>query len=362
MHKIMVIGAGKIGSLIACLFNQTNDYQVYLVDQQFTGADVARLLAEQATLTTLTLDVRQQTEVVKVIRQQNIDALVSCLPYYVNNHVAEIAKIANVAYFDLTEDIQVTQRIMQLADQATQAFVPQCGLAPGFVSIASQALMQRFDQIDIVKLRVGALPQHTHNTLHYALTWSTEGLINQYGNACYAIVEGELTQVRPLESLEAIKLDGQTYEAFNTSGGLGSLATSYAGKVKYLNYKTLRYPGHCEKMRVLMNDLRLNEDRKTLQQILEHAVPKTYQDVVIIYVSVTGQQNGVLVEEDYVKKIYPQTIANMHWSAIQVSTAAGVCTIVDLVLAQPERYAGFVLQEDFALTDFLANRFASYYQ
>jgi saccharopine dehydrogenase-like NADP-dependent oxidoreductase len=362
MHKVMVVGAGKIGSLIACLFNQASDYQVYLVDQQFTGAKIERLLQEQTTIEALPLDVRQQKAVIEIIEQRQIQAIVSCLPYYVNVEMARIAKACGIAYFDLTEDIEVTQTIRQLADGATQAFVPQCGLAPGFVSVVAHELIQHFDTVDTVKLRVGALPQYTHNTLHYALTWSTAGLINQYGNPGQAIVDGCLTQVRPLESLEAVKLDGQTYEAFNTSGGLGSLAESYVGKVNHLNYKTLRYPGHCEKMRVLMNDLKLNEDRDNLQKILENAVPKTDQDVVIIYVSVNGKKAGTFVEKGYVKKIYPQRIADMNWSAIQVATASGACGIVDIVLTKPKRYQGLVRQEDFTLADFLANRFGHYYQ
>ena len=99
-----------------------------------------------------------------------------------------------------------------------------------------------------------------------------------------------------------------------------------------MNYKTIRYPGHCEQMRLLMNDLKLNHDRATLKRILENAVPQTLQDVVIVYAAVTGKQDGELREENYVNKIYPQVIAGRLWSAIQVSTAAGITAVVDLVL------------------------------
>jgi saccharopine dehydrogenase-like NADP-dependent oxidoreductase len=128
-----------------------------------------------------------------------------------------------------------------------------------------------------------------------------------------------------------------------------------------MNYKTIRYPGHCEQMRLLMNDLKLNHDRGTLKRILENAVPQTLQDVVIVYAAVTGKQDGQLREENYVNKIYPQVIAGRLWSAIQVSTAAAIAAVVDLVLAAPERYHGFVAQEQFRLTDILANRFGCYY-
>ncbi len=139
-------------------------------------------------------------------------------------------------------------------------------------------------------------------------------------------------EVLPLEGLEEIEIDGQLYEAFNTSGGLGSLAESFGAGVESMDYKTIRYPGHCEQMRLLMNGLKLNQDRGTLKRILENAVPQTLQDVVIIYVAVTGMQDGELREENYVNKVYPQVIAGRLWSAIQVTTAAGLCAVLDLVL------------------------------
>jgi saccharopine dehydrogenase-like NADP-dependent oxidoreductase len=114
-------------------------------------------------------------------------------------------------------------------------------------------------------------------------------------------------------------------------------------------------------MRLLMNDLKLNHDRATLKRILENAVPQTLQDVVIVYVAVTGSQEGELREENYVSKIYPQVIAGRLWSAIQVTTAAGITAVVDLVLSHPGRYRGFVRQEDFRLVDVLDNRFGRHY-
>jgi len=221
--------------------------------------------------------------------------------------------------------------------------------------------MQNFDELDTVKLRVGALPQNTNNALQYALTWSTDGLINEYGNPCHGIRQGESTLLHPLEGLELIQFGGQSYEAFNTSGGLGSLAEIYHGKVQNLTYKTIRFPGHCEKMRVLMNDLKLNEDRETLKRILENAIPKTYQDMVIVYVSVTGMSQGVYLEENYMRKIYPQTISGITWSAIQVTTASGICAVADLVLSDAKQYQGIVLQGNFLLQDFLNNPFGKYY-
>ena len=271
------------------------------------------------------------------------------------------ARTAGCHYFDLTEDVEVTRAVRKIAEGASTAFVPQCGLAPGFISIAANELITHFDAVRTVKLRVGALPQHPNNVLKYSLTWSTEGLINEYGNPCQSIVDGRIVEAAPLEGLEEIEIDGTLYEAFNTSGGLGSLAETYGADAQIMNYKTMRYPGHCEQMRLLMNDLKLNHDRATLKRILENAVPQTLQDVVIVYAAVTGTQDGELREENYVNKVYPQIIAGRLWSAIQVTTAAGITSVIDLVLAKPAQYQGFVPQEKFRLPDILANRFGRLY-
>ena len=210
-------------------------------------------------------------------------------------------------------------------------------------------------------MRVGALPVNQNNALKYSLTWSTDGLINEYGNTCYGIENREMTNLLPLEGFETITLDGIHYEAFNTSGGLGTLADTYAEKVNTMNYKTLRYPGHCKIIKLLMNDLKLNHDRATLKRVLENAIPKTLQDVVLIYVAVTGYKDEDLFEENYVKKIYPQTIAGKLWSSIQVTTAAGICGVMDIALSHPGKYQGFVTQESIAFDEFVANRFGQYY-
>lgn len=361
MYNVMITGAGKIGSLIACLLADSGSYQVHLADVDFNGSDVKRLLAALPEIKTVALDVKDEQSTRAYLEKHNIIAVISSLPYFLNTHVALAAKAAKAHYFDLTEDTAVTEAVKAIAENAETAFVPQCGLAPGFISIAANTLMQEFDQCHHAKLRVGALPQRANNALHYSLTWSTDGVINEYGNPCYGIDGGKDVVMAPLEGLESIQIDGCEYEAFNTSGGLGSLGELYSGKVQSMNYKTMRYPGHCEKMRLLMNDLRLNEDRSTLKRILENAIPKTYQDIVIVYVTVEGIKQGELTEKSYVKKVYPETIRGLEWSAIQVSTASGVCAVVDLVLGQANEYKGLILQEQFHLDRVLNNRFGQYY-
>jgi saccharopine dehydrogenase-like NADP-dependent oxidoreductase len=361
MHKVLILGAGKIGALISGFFADCGDYEVHVADVK---ADSARAVVDAHSLPNMhahTLDAQDPAALEAHLKRHPVDAVISSLPYFCNVKVAEVVRKMDAHYFDLTEDVEVTRAVRRLSEGSPRAFVPQCGLAPGFISIAANALIQHFDTLRSVKLRVGALPQHPNNVLKYSLTWSTEGVINEYGNPCEAIVDGRAVEVAPLEGLEEIEIDGTPYEAFNTSGGLGSLGATYGDRVQTMDYKTIRYPGHCGQMRLLMNDLKLNHDRATMKRILENAVPQTLQDVVIVYVAVSGTQDGELREENYVSKIYPQVVAGRLWSAIQVTTAAGIAAVVDLVLGNPGRYHGFVRQEDFGLVDVLANRFGKHY-
>ncbi len=362
MKNVLVLGAGKIGSLISCLLSRSGDYLVHLGD---VDSEVIELLGRELAhenLKTVRLNAMEKPALVQYARANKLDAAISALPYYCNTVVGEVARDCRLDYFDLTEDVEVSRSIGTISSGADTAFIPQCGLAPGFISIVANDLMTHFDELDNVKLRVGALPVNPSNVLKYSLTWSTDGLINEYGNMCYGVENGAMIALLPLEGYETIEVDGLLYEAFNTSGGLGTLAETYNGRVRTMNYKTLRYPGHCEKIHLLMKDLKLNEDRETLKRILENAVPKTLQDVVVIYVSVSGKQRGELFEENYVKKIYPQRIAGLLWSAIQVTTASGVCAVVDQVLQNAGTYKGFTTQEAFSLAGFLGNRFGQYYK
>jgi saccharopine dehydrogenase-like NADP-dependent oxidoreductase len=288
--------------------------------------------------------------------------VLNCAPFHLTTQIAKAARAAGTHYLDLTEDVASTRLVRELAAGANTAFIPQCGLAPGFISIVAFDMAKRFKVLDSVKLRVGALPQYPSNALNYNLTWSTDGVINEYCEPCEAIVNGVRREVTPLEEREEFSLDGVTYEAFNTSGGLGTLCDTLEGKVRNLNYRTIRYPGHAAIMRALLNDLRLRDRRDVLKNILEHAVPTTLQDVVIIFVTVSGRNNGgQLVQETYANKIYSREVDGHTLSAIQITTAAAICTVLDLLMTGrlPER--GFVRQEDIPLKTFLENRFGHVY-
>jgi saccharopine dehydrogenase-like NADP-dependent oxidoreductase len=355
MYKVLVLGAGKIGGAIVDLLAATGDYEITVADRD--PAFLGMVAPGKARLREIDLS----DEAALRAAAQGMTAVISALPFFLNPTVARIAGEAGAHYFDLTEDVATTRAVRALSQNAATAFMPQCGLAPGFISVVAYDLAQRFESLRDVHMRVGALPQFPANALKYNLTWSTDGLINEYCNPCEAIYEGQPLEVMPLEGLEHFSLDGIDYEAFNTSGGLGTLCETLAGRVQSLNYKTVRYPGHREVIKMLLEDLRLRDRRALLKDVLEASIPITHQDVVLIFVTVTGMRENRLTQETYAKKIYAKEIEGRLMSAIQITTAAGLCAMVDLMRAGKLPARGFVKQEEARLCDFLANRFGRHY-
>src|SRR5579863_428445 len=356
MRNILLVGAGKIGETIAMLLAKSGDYRVTIADR---SAEQLARLPQHPSLVHLPLDVSDARALEAALRGQF--AVLSAAPFAITGRIAQAARAGAVHYLDLTEDVATTRLVKSLAAGSTSAFIPQCGLAPGFISIVAYDLAKRFDRLESVRLRVGALPQFPSNALNSNLTWSTDGVINEYAQPCEAIVNGELREVPPLEELEEFSLDGVVYEAFNTSGGLGTLCETLSGKVRTLNYRTVRYPGHRNIMKALIQDLRLGERRELLKDILEHAIPSTTQDVVLVFVTVSGFQRGQLVQESYVSKIYSREIDGFTRSAIQITTASSICAVLDLLSEGLVPQSGFVRQEDIALERFLRNRFGAVY-
>jgi saccharopine dehydrogenase-like NADP-dependent oxidoreductase len=353
-RKVAVVGAGKIGSTIAALLSP--HYDVLVVDR---SADALAGLDAHPAPATAALAIDDPDALAKAL--DGCFAVVNAAPYHLTAVVARAAKAAGAHYLDLTEDVAASRVVRELARDAKTAFVPQCGLAPGFITIAAWDLAQHFEELHDVRLRVGALPRYPSNALNYNLTWSTDGVINEYCEPCEAIVNGRLREVPALEECEEFALDGVTYEAFNTSGGLGTLCATLDGKVRNLNYKTIRYPGHAAIMKALLNDLDLRNRRDLLKDILENAVPATLQDVVIVFVTVSGLKEGRLMQETYVNKVFAQPVGGVMKSAIQITTAGAACAVLDMLAGGQLPKTGFIRQEDIPLSQFLANRYGRVY-
>src|SRR3984957_6485312 len=356
MKDIVIVGAGKIGSMIAELMGGSGDYSVTVGDRSQHQLD--RLETSDA-IAKIAADINQ-ADALRKIRSVKC-AVLSAAPYHATRLIAEAAKAAGAHYLDLTEDVASTRAVKQLASGAHTAFIPQCGLAPGFITIVASDLASHFDELQDVRMRVGALPKFPSNALNYNLTWSTDGVINEYCEPCEAIVNGQRRETQALEELEEFSLDGVLYEAFNTSGGLGTLSETLAGRVRNLNYRTIRYPGHAAIMKALLNDLRLRERRDLLKEILEHAVPATLQDVVVVFVTVSGLRGGQLMQETYANKIYAAPLGGRVRSAIQITTAGGICAVLDMLSAGKLPQSGLIRQEEIGLKAFLANRFGRVY-
>ncbi len=358
--KLILFGTGKIGDAILQFLAHSNDYQITIADRDITCMQSVRQRSFPH-VRAVQIDVSDVQAVAELISGH--DVTVSACPYFLTPVIATAAKLAKSHYFDLTEDVESTRLVKQLAEGADTAFMPQCGLAPGFISVVANDVAGRFDILRDVHMRVGALPIYPNNALKYNLTWSTDGLINEYCNPCEAIVDGQLRETSALEEVEHFSLDGIDYEAFNTSGGLGTLCESLNSKVQNLNYKTVRYPGHRDIVKMLVRDLQLGllDRRHILKEVLEASIPITKQDVVLVFVSVCGMRAGRLEQETYAKKIYSQQINGQLLSAIQVTTAAAICTMVELVMEEKLPKQGFARQEQASLEDFVSNRFGRYY-
>jgi len=192
MTKLTLFGAGKIGEAIVHLLERSGDYEIQVVDSD--PLRLATLMAKNVKCVPMAIGADADLE--PVLRGQ--DVVLSAMPYYLTVMIAKAATRAGAHYLDLTEDVESTRAVMQLAAASKRALIPQCGLAPGFISIVANDLAKRFDTLRDVHMRVGALPTYPTNALKYNLTWSTDGLINEYCNPCLAIRDGGAIETLPL--------------------------------------------------------------------------------------------------------------------------------------------------------------------
>ena len=352
MKKIAVFGLGKVGTLVGILLSQR--FEVVGIDKNKPHYDLP------LPFEIITGDVTDINFVNYIC--QDIDAMVSALPYYLNKLLAKLAADKGIHYFDLTEDVDTTAYIRDLAKHSKGVMAPQCGLAPGFIGIIGSDLAKDFTKLRDIELRVGALPRYPNGLLAYSFTWSPAGVINEYLNDAEVIHNGVRKMVPSLEGIEYINIEGQEFEAFSTSGGLGTMCETYEGKLDTLNYKTIRYPGHCKIMKFLMYELILKEDKQKLEEILSNAKPPVNEDVVYVYAIVEGWKGDKLLRDEYYSAFYPIEIEGVEWRAISWTTAASIAAVVEMVADGSLPQRGFIKQEDIVLEDFLKTKTGSLYQ
>lgn len=350
IKKIAVLGLGKVGSLVATLLSSR--FEVEGVDQSENN--------QEFSFSVRTGDVSDEKSIREFLKQK--DAVVSCLPYFLNIKIAEIAVEVGVHYFDLTEDVPTLNGIRNMASKSSSVLAPQCGLAPGFIGILGAGLYSQFSEIRTVKLRVGALPLHPMGQLGYSFTWSAEGVINEYLNDAEVIHNGHRKMRSSLDDVESININGRQYEAFLTSGGLGTMCESLEDKVDTLNYKTIRYPGHRDGMKLLFYDLLLKNDRKLAQQILNNALPIVDEDIVLVYAAVEGTMDGRLRRKEFTESYRNITLDGSDWRAISWTTACSISAVVELVSEGKLKDKGFIKQEEIPFDMFITSHFGSMYE
>lgn len=340
---VSVLGLGKVG-LLAATFLDEAGVDVVGIDQRAPRRDTS--------FATRTCDISDP----KVLRAELADAeaVLSCLPYSLNRPIAEVAHALGIHYFDLTEDVGTTQAIVEMSKTSKGLMAPQCGLAPGFVSIVAASLIESFDKCRSVRMRVGALPQYPTGLLGYSFNWSPEGVVNEYLNDCEVLEEGVRKWVSSMEWRETLVIEGRQLEAFTTSGGLGTMCDTYAGRVANIDYKTIRYPGHMELMNFFFHELLLRERRDLAAEILTNAKPPVNDDVVFVHVAAEGHIDGHLRRTEFVRAYKPKMVGGSMSTAIAWTTAGSVAAVIEMVRKGSLPRQGLLRQEDIPFDAFVA--------
>ena len=348
INEVRVIGLGKVGELVALL----------LADSGFSVTAYDARARSDLPFACKGLEVRDGVALRAALT--GADAVVSCLPFNLNLGVAEAAHDIGVHYFDLTEDVPTTNRVLELAAQNPRAlYAPQCGLAPGLIGIIGSWLAKQFEEIRSIELKVGALPRHPTGLLGYAFNWSAEGVVNEYLNDCEVLRGGHRQMVPAMTENERVMIGGIELEASLTSGGLGTMCETFEGRAQRLDYKTMRYPGHFELMRFFFDELGLRQRRELAGEILVQAKPPVDDDVVYLHAAVEGRADtagGQLYRKQYVRAYQPLAINGRCWRAISWTTAASAAAVVELAADGRLAQTGFVKQEDISFADLLSTK------
>jgi lysine 6-dehydrogenase len=300
--KVLVLGSGQMGKGAAYdLVKQDSVDEVIVADIDSKCAEsLAKEVGDKATAKRV--DAKNRDQLIKAFSE--VDSVLSAVSYTVNVLHTEVAIETGTHMCDLGGGWTIVQKQLELNDKARDAgvtVVPDCGLAPGMVSVLAREGIDYLDRVESVKIRVGGLQQEPRPPLNYALIFSVEGLINEYIEPCVALRDGKITIEEPLVGFEEITFPEPfgKLEAFNTSGGTSTLPNTYEGKVNELDYKTIRYPGHGHKMWCLMrlglmDSAKLEVDgakiapRKVLEKLLEKNLPPSGKDVTLLRVTIEG--------------------------------------------------------------------------
>mgnify|MGYP001282770138 CR=1 FL=1 len=361
---IGIVGAGIIGSTIyQLLISCGKKYQVSIADQKENSNPLINDdNYHKLTITKPTYD-GHCTQFNQFVHSK--DVIINALPYHQNINLFKACFELGVPYFDLSEDDGLDKFIDSLNIFDLSFTMPHCGLAPGMSTVIANDLLRTTSNAKNIKIRVGALSQNASNKLRYYTSWSGEGLVNEYLGDCQVMDGGEYKTVPALSGYEKITLDGNEYECFNTSGGLGTYAKSLYdtqqsnGMYKSLSvdYKTIRRIGHHRYVDFLFNDLQIPQHE--LNNIFSR-IPKTRKDVVILYASCNSPGRD---DERIYLNIFRPTLINGRWmTAIEYTTAIGLVVMVELFLDGKFPEKGYHKQEQVLLSDVYSTTYGSFYR
>ena len=312
--KILIIGSGLMGRAIAHdLCKHSNFGNVTIADKDDETLRSAKKFLEANNIDFASLNVEDTNEVKKHF--QNIDIAISAIPYKFNYDLARIAIETKTHFLDLGGNNGIVEKERNLFEQARKqdvTIIPDCGLAPGLVSTVTRDIVERMDSVDYVKLRVGGLPVDPKPPLDYQIVFSPNGLINEYTEDAMVLDHGQIIEKKSMADIETIQFSEpfEEMEAFLTSGGCSTLPYTYKDKIDYLDYKTIRYPGHCEKFKILLDIgmggekvIRIGEQeivpRKILIDLLIKNLPTAGRDVVLLKVLSEGLKDGKKIRLEY---------------------------------------------------------------
>lgn len=356
--RFLVLGAGRMGyAVVYDLLRNKEVTQVMVVDADQKRLDHLQRKLADARIAPVKADVSDYEELAYLI--SGCEVVLSCATYKFNYELAKAAIEAGTHFCDLggNEDVVRKQFLLdEMARERGLAIVPDCGLAPGLVSILAAHACDALDDFSEIRLRVGGLPVEPKPPLNYSLFSSVEGLINEYVEDATVIRGGKLLRVPSLQDLEEIEFPAPfgKLEAFNTSGGISTLPASFGDRVNHLDYKTIRYSGHCQMVRML-KDLGLMETRPLklgpqqvrpraiLATLLEQRLPKDEPDVVLVRVAVKGTKGGEPTEIIWELVDYMDETTGL--SAMMRTTAFPISIIAQMVANNTIRARGTLAQE-----------------
>ncbi|MNF24834.1 Lysine 6-dehydrogenase [compost metagenome] len=364
-HTIVIAGAGGIAEAAGLLLMEWSEIPPSLFIGNRTPAKakkVAQWIMEGTTkpcsVEDFHLTEEGLTEEMKYIFQK-ADILLDCLPGSMAPKMAQFAKDFQMHYANLTEYVAETEAIMALAKGAKTGFILQTGLAPGYIDLLAHGLFQQFcndykvDKADKLELKVGALTNHAVAPHYYGFTWSPVGVATEYLKDAIVLRDFKKTSLPSLSERATIIIDGIAYEDDLTSGGAADLPDALSGKVRSLDYKTLRHPGHYAWIEDQLTLLENTTDTiKSLQEKMETVIPHIEDDQIILYAAVEGKDaTGILRRREIAKRIFSQKVGKHQLRAIQTTTATPLVQAAQLLLETPQE--GLLLQSQIDPIPFL---------